>query len=60
VLVIEGGRVVEDDSPASLQARAGSRYRALLDAEYELSEGLWAGPGWRRYRIDQGDLVGQR
>src|SRR5439155_19621964 len=31
VVVVEGGRVVEDAAPAELAARAGSRYRALLD-----------------------------
>ncbi len=57
VLVIECGRVVEDGSPDELAARAGSRYRALLEAEHELSEGLWSGTGWQRYRIEYGNLV---
>jgi ATP-binding cassette subfamily B protein len=47
VLVVEGGRIVEDGVPAELAAQ-GSRYRELLDAEGALREQLWADPHWRR------------
>ena len=56
VLIIENGRIVEDDSPAKLSQRNGSRYRSLLDAEQAVREGLWAGVEWRRLRLDQGHL----
>ncbi|APR85661.1 Lipid A export ATP-binding/permease protein MsbA [Minicystis rosea] len=57
VIVIEGGRVVEDGVPTALAAQEGSRYRALLDAEETVRTGLWSGPGWRRIRLDGGRVV---
>jgi ABC-type transport system involved in cytochrome bd biosynthesis fused ATPase/permease subunit len=56
VLVVEGGRIVEDGPPQDLAADAGSRYRALLDAEQEVREGLWASAAWRRLRMETGNL----
>jgi ABC-type bacteriocin/lantibiotic exporter with double-glycine peptidase domain len=56
VLVIEGGRIVEDGAPAELEAREGSRYRALLDAEEQVRSGLWSGAGWRRVHLEGGRL----
>jgi ATP-binding cassette subfamily B protein len=40
VLVVDRGQIVEDGAPADLSARPGSRYRALLEAEREVREGL--------------------
>jgi ATP-binding cassette subfamily B protein len=57
VLVVEGGRVVEDGVPALLAARPGSRYGALLAAERELQALLWADPSLRRLRLEDGRLV---
>ncbi|MFL6236766.1 MAG: ATP-binding cassette domain-containing protein [Thermoanaerobaculia bacterium] len=57
VLVVEGGRIVEDGRPQELAADAGSRYRALLDAEQEVREGLWANAAWRRLRMEAGNLT---
>jgi ATP-binding cassette subfamily B protein len=57
VLVIEGGRVVEDGAPAALAALPDGRYRALLAAEDHLRDTLWADPHWRRWRLDHGRLV---
>lgn len=54
VLVIDDGRVVEDGDPAALAADPESRYRALLDAEETLREGLWASAEWRRLRLEKG------
>ena len=51
VVVVEGGRVVEDDHPARLAADAGSRYAALLAAEEEVRTGMWSGGEWRRLRL---------
>jgi ATP-binding cassette subfamily B protein len=55
VLVVEGGRVVEDGCPKVLAA-APSRYRALLDAEQALHGGLWSGEHWRRVRLEDGQV----
>jgi ATP-binding cassette subfamily B protein len=54
VLVVDGGRVVEDGAPEQL-AREGARYRALLDAEESVRVGLWS-RGWRRLHLDGGRL----
>ncbi|MFL6198368.1 MAG: ATP-binding cassette domain-containing protein [Thermoanaerobaculia bacterium] len=56
VLVVEAGRIVEDGPPAELAERPGSRYRALLDAEREVREGLWESEVWRRLRMEGGRL----
>ncbi len=53
VLVVEGGRIVEDGKPAEL-ARSPSRYRAMLAAEREVQTRLWQGPQWRRMRVENG------
>jgi ABC-type bacteriocin/lantibiotic exporter with double-glycine peptidase domain len=57
VLVMEGGRVVEDGAPAELAANRESRYRQLLDAEDAVRHGLWASANWRRISIRQGRVV---
>jgi ABC-type bacteriocin/lantibiotic exporter with double-glycine peptidase domain len=56
VLVVEGGRIVEDGAPLELARRSGSRYRSLLEAEEAVREGLWAGVAWRRLRLEKGCL----
>ncbi|MGE0451300.1 MAG: ATP-binding cassette domain-containing protein, partial [Vicinamibacterales bacterium] len=53
VLVVEGGRIVEDDEPGTLAARS-SRYRALLDAEVRVRDRLWRSEAWRRVRVEAG------
>jgi cell division protein FtsL len=52
---MEQGRIVEDAPPAQLVARA-SRYRALLEAETSVREGLWADAEWRRLWLEDGEL----
>jgi ABC-type bacteriocin/lantibiotic exporter with double-glycine peptidase domain len=54
VLVVGDGRIVEDGAPASLTARPETRYRALLDAEAAVHEGLWSRDIWRRLRLVEG------
>jgi len=54
VLVVEDGRLVEDAPPGELFERAGSRYRALHDAETSVRKGLWASPRWRRWSLEGG------
>ncbi|HMF55622.1 MAG TPA: ABC transporter ATP-binding protein, partial [Pyrinomonadaceae bacterium] len=56
VLVVEGGRVVEDGSPVDLARAPASRYRNLLDAEEAVRAGLWADVTWRRLRLERGRL----
>ncbi|MEW6731463.1 MAG: ATP-binding cassette domain-containing protein [Acidobacteriota bacterium] len=56
VLVVEGGHIVEDASPAQIAELPGSRYKAMLEAEIAVREGLWASNEWRRIRLDNGHL----
>lgn len=56
VLVVEEGRIIEDGTPATLASSPNSRYRALLDAEAGLQEGLWSNGLWRRLRLVEGRL----
>jgi ATP-binding cassette subfamily B protein len=52
VLVIEEGRIVEDDAPFRLIAQPTSRYRSLLEAERAVRQGLWASVNWRRLWLE--------
>jgi ATP-binding cassette subfamily B protein len=56
VLVVEGGRIVEAGAPSDLAARAGSRYRAMLDAEDDVRRGMWGDARWRRLVLRRGAL----
>jgi ABC-type transport system involved in cytochrome bd biosynthesis fused ATPase/permease subunit len=56
VLVIEGGRIVEDGDPRELAEREGSQLRALLDAERELTANGWGDKAWRRLALERGEL----
>ena len=56
VLVIERGRIVENDTPERLAARSDSRYRALLEAEDAVRTGLWSAGDWRALRLEDGRL----
>lgn len=51
VVVVEGGRVVEDGQPSKLASDSGSRYAALLNAEEEVRTWMWSGGEWRRLRL---------
>ena len=57
VLVLDGGRIVEDGTPAELLARGGA-YSALLQAEDQVRRQMWAGAEWRHLRMDAGQLSG--
>jgi ATP-binding cassette subfamily B protein len=57
VLVLDGGRIVEDGAPRDLLENPSSRYRALIDAEEDVREGIWSRGEWRRLRLDGGRLV---
>ncbi|MFN0241755.1 MAG: ATP-binding cassette domain-containing protein [Planctomycetota bacterium] len=56
VIVVEGGRIVEDGPPQVLALEA-SRYAAMLGAEREVRSTLWAGATWRRMTLDGGRLT---
>jgi ATP-binding cassette subfamily B protein len=54
VLVVEGGQIIEDDTPTALAACPTTRYRALLDAEATVHAELWDNDLWRRLRLVEG------
>jgi ABC-type transport system involved in cytochrome bd biosynthesis fused ATPase/permease subunit len=54
VLVIIGGRIVEDGRPATLAMQPGSKYRAMLEADRNIREQLWNNGAWRRLTLDNG------
>jgi ABC-type bacteriocin/lantibiotic exporter with double-glycine peptidase domain len=56
VLVVEGGRIIEDGTPTSLAACPETRYRAMLDAEATVHKGLWSSGLWRRLRLVEGRI----
>ena len=60
VLVLEGGRVIEDGPPADVSAHPGSRYQAMIEAEEAVRDGLWRSADWRRLRIEDGWLLEDR
>jgi ATP-binding cassette subfamily B protein len=57
VLVVEGGRIVEDAAPGELMLQSDSRYAALLAREAVLAQELWDAPWWRRLRLAEGRLA---
>lgn len=57
VLVMEGGRVIEDASPQELLSSAESRYCELLETERQAREEVWGAPFWRRIHLHGGRLM---
>ena len=57
VIVIDGGRVVEDGSPLELVANGSSLYRRLLEAEESVQKNIWQHSCWRRVRVDSGHVT---
>jgi ABC-type bacteriocin/lantibiotic exporter with double-glycine peptidase domain len=57
VLVIEGGRVIEDGPPKQLLAAEKSRYAELLRADLNNHQQLWRGGTWRHWWLSDGRLV---
>lgn len=57
VLVLEGGRLLEDGDPRVLGQEDESRFRALLATEAAATRGGWTGDDWRRLRLAAGRLV---
>jgi ATP-binding cassette subfamily B protein len=56
VVVVDGGRVVEDGEPGRLSADTSSRYTAMLAAETEVRTQMWASAEWRRLHLRGGVL----
>jgi ATP-binding cassette subfamily B protein len=52
VLVVEGGRIVEDARPGE-----GARYREALEAEASVFREVWSRSAWRRVRVDGGEVA---
>jgi ATP-binding cassette subfamily B protein len=56
VLLLDGGRIVEDGAPGRLLADPASRYRALVLADRALHDATWSGARWRRHSMEHGQL----
>jgi ABC-type bacteriocin/lantibiotic exporter with double-glycine peptidase domain len=56
VLVLEGGRVAEYDTPQALAAREDSRYSRMREATREIRDELWESAAWRRLELREGRL----
>jgi ATP-binding cassette subfamily B protein len=54
VLVMHDGEIVEDGAPATLAARAGSRYARLIETDRLLRDRLWRSGDWRRLYMADG------
>ncbi len=57
VLVIENGRIAEDDSPENLRNRPTSRYKDLLAAEEAVRTTMWQSANWKRLHLANGNLT---
>ncbi|WP_437784477.1 ATP-binding cassette domain-containing protein [Sorangium sp. So ce1097] len=57
VLVIEGGKVVEDGAPRELLDDPRSRYRALADADARARDDVWSKGRFRSATMADGRLV---
>jgi ATP-binding cassette subfamily B protein len=56
VLVVDGGRIVEDGHPLELAGLEGSRFAALLRAEEDVLHRTWSPTKWRRIRVEDGTV----
>lgn len=55
VLVIDGGKIIEDGSPQELATQESS-FARMLNAEKELLHSAWSGRQWRRIRVEKGGV----
>ena len=60
VIVVEGGRVVEDGHPQALLNDPASAYRALVDADETLARALWQDPSWVQLEVSEGQAREKR
>jgi ABC-type multidrug transport system fused ATPase/permease subunit len=56
ILVVEGGRIVENGPPKELLARDKSRYAELLRADLDNHQLLWRSGTWRHWWLADGRL----
>jgi ATP-binding cassette subfamily B protein len=56
VVVVEGGRIVEQGEPQALLDRPDGAYRRLLDAEKQQRQELWGSDRWRVLHLADGRL----
>jgi ATP-binding cassette subfamily B protein len=56
VLVMDGGRVVEDGSPEKLYQCNASRFRSLLEADEAAQKSVWSDPVWKTFEMHDGRL----
>ncbi len=59
VLVIDGGELVEDGTPAELLAEE-TTFRGLVEGDREALEQVWGRPEWRTLFVDRGKVVQKR
>jgi ABC-type bacteriocin/lantibiotic exporter with double-glycine peptidase domain len=57
ILVVEGGRIIENGSPKELLAKEKSRYAELLRADQDNHQLLWSSGKWRHWWLADGRLV---
>jgi len=57
VLVVEDGRIIEDDAPERLANDPDSRYYALRQAEKEIQRELHESELWRHWVMEEGGLT---
>ncbi len=57
VLVIEGGRLEENDTPKNLIKNPDSRYSSLLESEETVRKGLWESAEWRHLWLEGGKVA---
>jgi ABC-type bacteriocin/lantibiotic exporter with double-glycine peptidase domain len=56
VLVIDGGRIVEDGAPESLANDPASRFAQLIAEQQRIEEQIRNSAAWRRFRLVDGTL----
>jgi ATP-binding cassette subfamily B protein len=54
VIVMHGGRVVENGPPAALAADSKTRYSRMLESEHQGRQRLWSADSWRRVLVRDG------
>jgi len=53
---VEQGKIREQGRPEDLARDPGSRFSALLAAERQVQQRLWADPLWRQVKVESGQL----
>ena len=54
VVVLDMGRIVQDDTPEKLVADGDGAFSRMLKAQRRADREVWRGPGWRRICLDEG------